>query len=252
MRGAQSSGEGFVIEELGVPVGYLHLLASKVVGTYEFELAVDPALRGQLEEPLLRSALARVRQLGGDTALAWVYTPGGERPLQECGFEPLRDLHQLRVALPAATPQELPGIQIREFENADEDALLHLNNRAFEGHPEAGNWSADDLHERQGYEWYDPTGIRMAWLGDRLVGFCWTKEHPGGLGEIYLIATDPGHRGHGVGRAIALHGLHYLSSVRGSTQGMLYVDAANEPALRLYEGLGFEVHHTDRAFRVRI
>ncbi len=252
MRVGQSPGAGFVIEELGVPVGYLHMLASKVVGTYEFELAVDPDLRGQLEAPLLRSALARVRQLGGDTALAWVYTPGGERPLEEFGFEPWRDLHQLRVLLPAVTPREVPGIQIRAFENADADALLGVNNRAFEGHPEAGNWSADDLRERQGYEWYDPTGIRMAWLGDRLVGFCWTKVHPGGLGEIYLIATDGGYRGRGVGRAIALDGLHYLSSVRGSTQGMLYVDAANEPALRLYEGLGFEVHHTDRVFRARI
>ncbi|MDF1597523.1 MAG: mycothiol synthase [Acidimicrobiia bacterium] len=252
MRGAQSSGEGFVIEESGIPVGYLQLLASKIDGTYEFELAVDPALRGELEEPLLESALARARQLGGDTAMAWVYTPGGERPLQEFGFEPLRDLHQLRVPLPAAAPQMVLDIQIRAFENSDEDALLSLNNRAFAGHPEAGNWTAEDLHERQAHQWYDPTGIRMAFFGERLVGFCWTKEHPGGLGEIYLIAVDPGFRGRGVGRAIALDGLDYLSSAKGSTQGMLYVDAVNESALRLYEGLGFEVHHTDRVFSLSI
>jgi predicted GNAT family acetyltransferase len=30
--------------------------------------------------------------------------------------------------------------------------------------------------------------------------------------------------------------------------GMLYVDSANTAGMRLYGGLGFTVHHSDRAF----
>jgi mycothiol synthase len=88
----------------------------------------------------------------------------------------------------------------------------------------------------------------MAWEGDRLVALCWTKTHPGGVGEIYLIATDPEYQGRGIGRTVALEGLDYLSREKGSSTGMLYVDGANEAALKLYERMGFEVHHTDRAF----
>ena len=35
---------------------------------------------------------------------------------------------------------------------------------------------------------------------------------------------------------------------RGETIGMLYVEADNVPAIRTYEGLGFDIVRTDRAW----
>ncbi|MFP5327502.1 MAG: GNAT family N-acetyltransferase, partial [Acidimicrobiia bacterium] len=49
------------------------------------------------------------------------------------------------------------------------------------------------------------------------------------------------------GRALVLAGLESLAN-RGIRVGMLYVDAANRPAVSLYEALGFEVDHVDRAY----
>ena len=46
---------------------------------------------------------------------------------------------------------------------------------------------------------------------------------------------------------VRLAGLDWLAD-KGITVGMLYVDAANEGAVHLYEKLGFTVDHVDRAY----
>ena len=244
--------EGLVADEDGTLVAYVHLLESKLEGTFELEIATHPGHRGTVEESMVEAALARIRRLNGDTVYAWSYSREDGEKYRRLGFEPVRDLHQLRVALPVDAPDSVGGIDIRPYVAANETALLRLNNAAFENHPEAGNWTTDDLNLRQGYDWHDPEGIRMAWDGERLVGFCWTKAHAGGFGEIYLIATSPDARGRGLGRELVLEGLRFLRVEKGSTMGLLYVDAANESAMRLYGRIGFQIHHTDRAFRLSL
>lgn len=251
LTGERLSGSGFVVEDDGSIVGYLHLLESQRSGTYELEIAVDSAKSDFIEEGLLEAALEHVRMVGGDEVHAWVYQGGSSRSLENLGFERVRTLHQLRVQLPVETSPIPPGTAFTEFTQDDEEAFLDLNNRAFRGHLDAGNWSTEDLHERQAYQWFDPAGVRMVWEGSRLVAVCWTKQHPGGFGEIYLIASDPDRRGSGFGRAAALEGLRFLNEA-GSSVGMLHVEASNDGALRLYEQLGFEKHHTDLAYGLKL
>jgi mycothiol synthase len=192
------------------------------------------------------------------------------------GFTRSRVLWQMRRNLTLMLPPPaLPdGITIRTFVPGQDDlAWLDVNAEAFAGHPEQGGWTQTDLANRRREPWFDAAGFFLAERegdagpdggGRRLVGFHWTKVHGGTvthshdghgmhthaghghdpIGEIYVIAVSPREAGGGLGRALALTGLHHLRA-RGLTDAMLYVEADNQRAIALYEGLGFSHWDTD-------
>jgi len=213
------------------------------------ELVVHPERRRRGVGRALAMAL---RDPGGGWPQMWAHgdLPAAEALAGSLGWARLRTLWQLRRPLtdpltdplPAATPP--PGVRLRTFEpGRDEEAWLELNRRAFAGHPEQGHWTIDDLLVRERAPWFDPSGFFLAEEGGagangRLIGFHWTKVHEDGLGEVYVVGTDPAARGHGLGRVLTLAGLGHLRSI-GLATAMLYVDDENFPAVRMYESLGF-------------
>ena len=194
--------------------------------------------------------------LGADaTASLTAWLPGTigpvETALAELGFRIDRRQYQMRVPLPRPDVIRIPdGVELRPFlPGTDDAAWLRVNNRAFENHPDQGGWVESVLGRRMAEAWFDPAGLLLAWRGDDLVGFCWTKVHlePERLGEIFVIGVDPEAQGLGLGRALVLAGLDHLARVRDCPTGVLYVAAANTAAVSLYESLGFTVHRTDTA-----
>ena len=159
-----------------------------------------------------------------------------------------RELRQLRRPLPVDVK---PTVAVRPFvPGQDETAWLEVNNRAFHWHPEQGGWDLETLLNREAQPWFDPSGFLLHERDDKLAAFCWTKvhtHHDPPLGEIYVVAVDPGFRGLGLGRAMVVAGLDHLGR-RGLTTAMLYVDSDNIGARRLYQELGFATDHVDRAY----
>ncbi len=162
-------------------------------------------------------------------------------PFSDRGFEPVRELHQLRRPL-ADLPEDPPladGVLVRGFvPGQDEDAWLSVNAAAFAEHPEQGRWTRADLDARMAESWFDPAGVLLAERAGELLGFHWTKVHPDGDGEVYVLAVSPSAQGLGLGRALLVRGLRHLAAA-GCPSVRLYVDGDNPTALRLYENAGF-------------
>ncbi|CAN5720946.1 hypothetical protein BH10ACT1_BH10ACT1_29600 [soil metagenome] len=179
------------------------------------------------------------------------------------GLPHRRDLLQLRrpLPVPADHPSRIgtPVLLLRPIDlgagSPDVGAWLRVNNRAFAHHPDQGNETTDTLAQRRKGEPDHDAGFLVADDPGRpgeLSGFCWTKVHPATdedpeLGEIYVIGVDPSHRGEGLGAAFTLAGLDHLAG-RGTSTANLYVEADNEPALRLYDRLGFATHQRRRVY----
>lgn len=211
------------------------------------ELIIAPHRRGHgLGRALVRAAL----ETATDSRLeVWSHGdhPAAAALARSFGFERTRVLHRLRRPLDAALATvELPaGVSIRAFvPGQDEQAWLRVNARAFATHPEQGRMTLADLRLRMAEPWFDPTGFLLAVRGDDLVGFHWTKVHPDGLGEIYVLGIDPDAAGLRLGLPLAVAGLSTLRD-RGVETAMLYVDESNPRAMRLYDKLGFTLWSSD-------
>ena len=237
----------------GHPVGYAQVTRSdQRPSNWALEVVVAPHHRedGSIGDDLVGRALEIVRNSGGGHVHLWVPKPrpDHDRIAAHHGLRRGRELYQMRRPLPVNEPFDL---DTRAFVvGHDDEAWLAVNNAAFAWHPEQGDWDAETLQEREKTDWFDPEGFLLHEEDGELVGFCWTKVHDDEetpLGEIYVVAVDPAHAGRGLGRRLVLAGLDHLYR-RGSPVAMLYVDADNRSALRLYFDLGFTIDHIDRAY----
>lgn len=255
-HGGRSEFAGLVLRELGHDHLVAYAQVTRGAQSWAIDVLIDPHHRYDalaIAPRLLGEAVDLIGSEGGGHVHYWVYEPTAahSRIAAEVGLHPGRDLWQMRVPLPI---QETTDIETRPFEpGRDEEAWLEVNNAAFDWHPEQGSWTIDDLRARQQEPWFDPDGFLLHERDGRLAAFCWTKVHPAAddgsspaLGEIYVIAAHPDFHGQGLGKAMCVAGLTHLA--KRVDIGMLYVDSDNDAAVGLYRRLGFDVHHTDRAF----
>jgi mycothiol synthase len=220
------------------------------------ELTVHPRHRGAgLGTRIVEALLGRT----GGHLRVWAHGqhPGAVALAEHLEFTPARVLWQMHRSLltPLAAPELPDGVRVRPFVvGADEAEFLRVNNAAFDWHPEQGGWDVEQVKLREAEPWFDPAGFLLAVdESDRLLGYHWTKVHgpgehgPEAIGEVYVLGVDPAECGRRLGEALTLAGLHHLRD-RGLTQVMLYVEADNTAAVRVYERLGFVLSNTDVSY----
>lgn len=222
-------------------------------GHWGVELAMDPAHR-RPEEIVAALASLRSELPEEDRHAVWAASDDVASAIERDGYHEVRRLYRLERLLPLANRRSLPPtVRIAPFRlGTDEAAWVAVNNAAFSGHPENGALTVADLKERFAFPWFNPDDLLMAWENDRLRGSCWTKVHPQGVGEIYIVGVAPEFQGKGLGRALVETGLDHLASARSCTTGVLYVEGDNDAAQWLYSELGFTTADVNRQFARRV
>jgi mycothiol synthase len=217
----------------------------------EFVVHPDARRRGQgtrmLELLLSRSPGEESAQQRPREKLFWAHGdhPAARALARSHGLEPIRELLQLRAPVPrgASAAGAVRGFRV----GTDEQAWLELNARAFAQHPEQGAVTREDLDTLMTEPWFNADDFLLVWDGDDLVGYCWLKLE-GGAGEFYVVGVHPERQGAGLGRRLVQAGLARMAQ-RGIQESLLYVEADNAPALRLYRSFGFREHSIDVQYR---
>lgn len=258
LRGGRRDGVRHLLLRDGETLlGYAQLDGTDAVEPPSSELVVDPAHRGHRHGMALGTALLAE---SGHRLRLWAHGahPPARRLARRLGLTEFRELRQLRRPLAdadrdgkLAKPAFPPGVTVRTFvPGADDAAWLAVNAAAFAHHPEQGSLTQRDLDARKAESWFDPAGFFLAERDGALLGFHWTKVHAAErLGEVYVLGVAPEAQGLGLGRALTAVGLRHLAEDRGLPTAMLYVDADNAAAVRVYESLGFRTHETDLMYR---
>lgn len=234
--------------------GHLRLKHDGLAGSASWVTRDGFAIRRDGQLDLAVAPDARGHGLGGRLADAALANPGplsawshGDHPAaaaiaRRTDLDRVRELWVMRrpsdVPLPEQVP--MPGVTIRSYAGPTDDAaILAVNAAAFAEHPEQGALDQAGLAERMREPWFDPSGLLLATdeTGD-LLGFHWTKRHDEERGEVYVVGIAPAAQGRGLGRELALAGLHFLVR-RGVREVVLYVESDNEPALHVYRALEF-------------
>lgn len=248
-------------------VGYAHVSYRETRHGLRADLVVHPRARHRgIGTELMRKVFDHVAWDGGGTLHLWVSSrASSSRLIERFGFSPVRRLHQQHAPLPAPTVPAPYGIVLRGFAEADRGPWLEMHNAAFGKHPDAGGWTETDFDWRTRESWFDPEGLRLAVDSDGgLLGSCWMKlhDHPDPahdlsdtsskiVAEIYMMGVAPEARGRGLAPALASDGLAWGVS-RRADRTMLYVDEANEPAMRLYRRFGFQTTAVQVCLEVEI
>lgn len=239
------------------------------VAVYEIWGDVDPAWRRRgIGRALLGENLRRVAERGATEpaglrvearAHLEESQPGYRHLLETAGFEPIRWYFDMRRPNLDEVPEApLPdGLVVRPVSADQHRAIWEADNEAFLDH-----WQPRVRTEEEFVSLFAAadldTGLWVvAWDGDQVAGvvqpWIWKDENAQlGVQRGWLehISVRRPWRRRGLGQAITAEALRQLRAA-GMHEAMLGVDADSPTgALRLYEGLGFQIHSRSTAYRL--
>jgi len=227
--------------------GYVRLDPELNIGRVVAWIRTGHGAPDEVPAALVEAAMERATELGVREMHVPV-EPASANPyagvLQRAG---MRVVRRYRRMYRSTTPHEVPaipeGLMDRPFEpGVDEPNLTELQNAVF-----TGNWgyspnTVEEVSARLALPGHDAAGVLFLEGSSGPVAYCWTSldrlQRPA-TGVICMMGVHPAHRGRKLGQLVTSLGIRLLST-RGAGAVTLEVDRANDAAVELYGGLGFE------------
>lgn len=148
--------------------------------------------------------------------------------------------------------EDLPPLELPPFveivtmdQHYREEDLLDIHNEACAGMKGFRKAGRVQLEAFKASPLHDPKGVLIARIEGVAVGYCFARYAEGAPGKITGLAVLSGYRQRGIGRALLLGGLWYLRE-KGADRARLLADR-DDPAMVLYEGLGFSAEEPRRS-----
>ncbi len=231
-------------------VGYAGVLVPEGVQHGVGDVAFDHGIArcGDVLRALLEGVDALVRQHDAHGTQLWIRQARADDVLVAvaAGYAVERRLAVLGRVLDDDLP-DATGDDVRPATEDDVDDVVAVLAAAYEGTPEGG-WDRERFEGHAGQPWFRIEDVLVAPGPDgELLGVHWTKRRGDGVGEVYNLAVAPAGQGRGLGRRLLDAGLVHLRDV-GCHEVLLWVDLANEAAIRLYTTAGFTARWEDIAF----
>jgi mycothiol synthase len=235
----------YLIEDGDRVGGFCLVVPEALIGRAVLELEVAPELVGGIHHgELLRRAVGRAIELGAQVIHSCLPDPSPQSSLLRAeGFSLVRTYWDLVWSGDALPDSAVPdGFTIRSFQTGDAAVLTKVQNAAF-----GGSWgfcpnSVEQIEYRSLMVNTPQQGILFLRNGEETAGYCWTCLVPvdGAIrGVIGMIGVVPEYQGRGMSRHILLAGMEFLRSLDVASIG-LEVDETNDPAIRLYNSVGFK------------
>lgn len=248
-----------LLRRAGHAVAYSTVTTGGVARSATGDVAVRRPIRAA--DRVTAHALAVARHLGAELGAAHVQVwlravgPAEFEATAAAEFAIERRLLILGRGLPSDDPQgaealarlQTEGTTVRAYlPDRDDAEVVAVLAAAYAG-TDDGGWDLARFRERRGWSWFRPEDLLVAAEPDgRLAGLHWLKRRGARAGEVYNLAVHPRAQGRGVGPALLQAGLDHLTAI-GCMEVILWVDAANQRAVRLYERHGFVTRWQDIA-----
>ena len=158
-------------------------------------------------------------------------------PFYALGFRDQEHLHLLMHDLRVLPPVP-PAAPLRRARRGERAAVLAVDSVTF-----SPFWHLDDLGLDQAVTATPTARFRVAVVDDEVVGYAITGRADAD-GYLQRLAVHPSHQRGGLGRALALDGLHWLDR-KGARRAVVNTQVGNDAAYRLYLRLGFRPQPSD-------
>jgi len=200
---------------------------------------IAPATRGRpgMAPGFLRWCCDQLASRGVARVVSPALLPDDTTAYQQAGFRTLEELHLLCHDLRSRPPARPSVARLRRGHRRDMPDVVRIDNDAFQPF---WRFDANGLSEARSIT--PRSRFRVAAVGDTLAGYALT-----GFGQrqgyLQRLAVAPSWQRKGVGAAMVCDSLSWLAR-RRAERVMVNTQLANEPALGLYQSLGFHLEPT--------